>query len=453
MGVEILSPLPKLLLHHPYRTIILNALTNALNEVAGDQAIERSLQVEADKLIVQGEGYKLDPQGKLILMAAGKAAAAMMQAALQKFGNRVDRAIAITKKEVSLSLPRLEIVYGDHPVPGKKSIHASHQLELFMRDFTSRDTVICLISGGASALLTYPRPPLTLRQLQQTTRHLLKCGATIQEINCIRKHLEKFKGGGLAAQAQPARVISLILSDVIGDDLSSIASGMTAPDPTTYGDALDIIHHYKLDKQIPLSVLQMLQNGHTGLIPETMKAHDPLFQNVKNHLIGSNIQACHALWQTFQQNGFTTLHLTSYLQGEASQVGRVFAAFARQLAKTPARFKPVCWIAGGETTVTLHGKGTGGRNLELALGAVKDLAGLDNILLITLATDGEDGFSPAAGAVVDGRSWRRAIDIGLNPDQFLANNDSYSFFKALGDLIYTSPTNTNVNDLLLLLAY
>jgi hydroxypyruvate reductase len=281
----------------------------------------------------------------------------------------------------------------------------------------------------------------------------LRSGATIQEVNCIRKHLEKLKGGGLAAIAHPARTISLILSDVIDNDIASIASGITAPDPTTFSDALHIIHHYYLEKQIPSAVLELLQKGEAGIEPETRKAHDTLFQRVNNYLIGSNTQACQAALENFSRNGFSTLHLTSYLQGEANQVGKIFAAFARQLSKRPSPSKPVCWIAGGETTVTVRGNGVGGRNLEVALGAVKDLAGVKNCLLITLATDGEDGLSPAAGAIVDGTTWQRAITLGLNPDQALANNDTYPFFEALGDLLFTSQTNTNVNDLLLVIAY
>jgi len=453
MSVEIISLQPKLLLNHPYRSIILESLTHALDAVAGDQAVARAIQLEDDKLLIQGDIYPLDPQGKLVVLAAGKAAVAMMQGAIQKLEPRMERGLVITKKKTTITLPKTEIIYGDHPVPGRNSIRAAHHLEKFIQTLTAQDTLISLISGGASALLTYPRPPITLRQLQQTTRLLLRSGATIQEVNCIRKHLEKLKGGGLAAIAHPARTISLILSDVIDNDIASIASGMTAPDPTTFSDALHIIHHYHLEKQIPSAVLELFQKGEAGIEPETRKAHDTLFQRVNNYLIGSNTQACQAALENFARNGFSTLHLTSYLQGEANQVGKIFAAFARQLSEKPSPSKPVCWIAGGETTVTVRGNGVGGRNLEVALGAVKDLAGVKNCLLITLATDGEDGLSPAAGAIVDGTTWQRAITLGLNPDQALANNDTYPFFEALGDLLYTSQTNTNVNDLLLVIAY
>lgn len=453
MSVEFISPYPKLLLNHPYRSILFDSLTHALDTVAGDQAVMGAIRLEDDHLIIKEDIQPLNPQGKLVVVSAGKAAIAMMQGALQKLEQRIDRAIVITKKKAIISLPKTEIFYGDHPIPGRNSIRAAHRLEKFVRALSPQDTLLCMISGGASALLTYPRPPLTLRQLQQTTRLLLRSGATIQEINCIRKHLERFKGGGLAAIAQPAKIISLILSDVIDNDLASIASGMTAPDPSTFSDALQILHKYHLEQQIPSAVLQLLQKGEAGLEPETRKSHDALFQNVNNNLIGSNSQACQAALEIFSRNGFSTLHLTSFLKGEASQVGKIFAAFARQLSESSYASKPICWIAGGETTVTVRGKGIGGRNLEIALGAVKDLAGIKNCLLMTLATDGEDGVSPTAGAVVDGTTWQRASALGLDPDKFLANNDSYSFFDALGDVLYTSPTNTNVNDLILLISY
>ncbi|MGB9586211.1 MAG: glycerate kinase type-2 family protein, partial [Anaerolineales bacterium] len=352
MSVEIIPPQPTLLSNHPYRSIILDSLTHALDAVAGDQTVARAIQLKQGTLFIQDNVYPLHQQGKLVVVAVGKAAAAMMQGALQKLEPRVERGLVITKKIVSVALPKTEIIYGDHPVPSQHSIRAAHRLEQFIQTLTAQDTLICLISGGASALLTYPRPPLTLRQLQQTTRLLLRSGATIQEINCVRKHLEKFKGGGLAAIAQPAKIISLILSDVIDNDLASIASGLTVPDPTTFGDALHIIHQYHLEKRIPVAVLQLLQKGEAGMEPETNKAHDPLFQNVNNYLIGSNSQACQAALESFSRHGFSTLHLTSYLKGEASQVGQIFAAFARQLSENSSSSKPVCWIAGGETTVT-----------------------------------------------------------------------------------------------------
>ncbi len=453
MSVNFIFPESSIFNNHPFKTQIIQALAKALETVAGDKVVETSLKIGENNLMVQNDIFPLDPKGKLVIAAFGKAAVAMLKGAQNTLDQRIDRSLVVTKKKTECLLPNTKIVYGDHPVPGQNSLFASRQLETFIRSLSPADTLVCLISGGTSSLLSYPRPPITLNHLQRTTRLLLQCGASIQEINCIRKHLERFKGGGLVSYAHTARVISLILSDVIGDDPATIASGMTSPDPTTFAEAIQIIQHYHIEKKIPPRVLQYLQDGNAGKVPETPKPEDPQFMNVKNYLIGTNSQACQAASNTLQQMGISTLHLTSYLQGEACQVGKVFAALTRQLSKASPFTKPICWIAGGETTVTVHGTGIGGRNLELALGAVKDLAGIPNSLLITLASDGEDGLSPAAGALVDGTTWQRALELGLNPDSFLANNDSYNFFHTLGDVFYTSPTETNVNDLVFLFVY
>ncbi|MGB9673485.1 MAG: glycerate kinase type-2 family protein, partial [Anaerolineales bacterium] len=303
------------------------------------------------------------------------------------------------------------------------------------------------------ALLTLPHHPLTLKQLQQSTRLLLHSGATIEEINCIRKHLDEFKGGGLAQKAQPARVISLILSDVIGDDPATIASGITVPDTTTYDRALQILQFYQIENRVPQAVRSFLEDGKTGRIPETLKPTDSIFNNVCNYIIGSNAIACQSALEIFRQHGFSSYHLTSFLKGEAREVGKVMAAIARQLAIQPSQLKPIAIIAGGETTVTVRHPGVGGRNLELALGAVRDMQNLPNLLLLTFATDGEDGTSSAAGAVVNGDTLQRALELGLDPDEYLKKNDSHHFFKALDDLIFTAQTNTNVNDLVFIIAY
>jgi hydroxypyruvate reductase len=243
----------------------------------------------------------------------------------------------------------------------------------------------------------------------------------------------------------------LILSDVIGDSLDVIGSGLTTPDPTTFEDAIAILEQYGLRPSLSPLVVEYLQRGREGNVPETMKPSDSAFKKVMNHIIASNRHACEAARLNLQAAGVETFHLTSFLQGEASQVGRVFASFARQLCTSPPdRASPICWIAGGETTVTVRGNGIGGRNLELALGAVTDMNGLDRALLLTLATDGDDGFSHAAGAVVNGETARRAKNLGMSPAEFLRKNDSFSFFSRLEDCIYTSPTHTNVNDLVIL---
>ncbi len=451
MSVEFLAPLPHSLQEHPFRDVLVNALRAALDAVNGEEAVRRSLHVEGDQLWVGEKVYPLHPKGQLALLAVGKAAVSMARGAKQSLGDRLSRGIIVTKFLPENEVLDFPTLLGDHPIPKQRSLRAARTVEGFLKTLQLEDTLLCLISGGASALLTYPRHPLRLQDLQKTTQLLLRCGANIHELNTIRKHLERFKGGGLVQMVNATRVISLIISDVIGDSIEVIGSGMTAPDPTTFENALAILDRYELRHSLPSRVLAYLVEGSQGAHPETLKADMAFSKQFANHLIASNRHACEAAQRSLERAGVETLHLTSYLQGEASQVGRVFASFARQLsALQSASRSPICWIAGGETTVTVRGQGIGGRNSELALGAVTDLSGLEGVLLITLASDGDDGFSPAAGAVVSGSTARRAQQLGLSPVEFLKRNDSYTFFSHLQDCLFTSPTHTNVNDLIFL---
>lgn len=451
MSFDLRHPIPTSLANHPHKDILLKAIQESLNEVAGDQAVRRSLHIEQGRLWVGDQSYPLSSEGKLYLLAVGKAAVAMAAGAKESLGDQISAGIIVTKFRPSEEQSNFPVLLGDHPVPKQQSLAAARAVESFLKSIRAQDTLLCLISGGASALLTSPRPNLRLREVQKTTQLLLRCGATIQELNTIRKHLDRFKGGGIIQAVKPAQVISLIISDVIGDSLEVIGSGLTAPDPTTFQDALAILDHYELRSSIPGAVLEYLEEGARGIHPETLKPQSEDFSRVANHIIASNRHACEAAQRAFQAAGVKTLHLTSFLQGEASQVGRVFAAFARQLSIQQVNAdQPICWIAGGETTVTVRGSGIGGRNSELALGAVTEMAGLENALLITLASDGDDGFSPAAGAVVSGSTFSRAAQMGLQPNEFLKRNDSFSFFNQLNDCIYTTPTHTNVNDLIFL---
>jgi hydroxypyruvate reductase len=313
---------------------------------------------------------------------------------------------------------------------------------------TERDLVIAVISGGGSALMTLPAPGLALADLQSLTGALLRCGATINEINTLRKHLDQIKGGGLARMAYPATLVTLILSDVVGSPLDVIASGPTVPDPTTFAEAYALLERYGIAASVPPPIIEHLRRGMAGQAEETLKPGDPRFERVQNLIVASNAQAAEAALTAARTEGFNTLLLTTYLQGEAREVGRALAAVARELAATGRPLPgPACVVAGGETTVTLRGQGMGGRNQELALAAVADLAGLPGIALITLATDGGDGPTNAAGAVVTGATLERARQRGLDPLAHLARNDAYPFFDALGDLLRPGPTHTNVNDL------
>jgi hydroxypyruvate reductase len=312
--------------------------------------------------------------------------------------------------------------------------------------------VICLISGGASALLPAPAPPITLEEKQQVTRLLLACGATIHEINAVRKHISEVKGGQLARLAYPARVLSLLLSDVIGDPLDVIGSGPTAPDASTFADALAVLDKYGLRERVPAPVRERLERGAAGEIPETPKADDPVFQRTQNLIVGNNRTAVDAAAKIARVFGFRPLVLSTMIEGETREVARVHAAIVREILASgrPAR-PPVCLISGGETTVTLRGNGLGGRNQEFVLAAAIELAGLPDVVVLSGGTDGTDGPTDAAGAIADGATLARAERIGLDARRMLAENDSYHFFEPLGDLIKTGPTNTNVMDLRLLL--
>jgi hydroxypyruvate reductase len=306
-----------------------------------------------------------------------------------------------------------------------------------------------LISGGGSSLIIQPSLGLSLEDIQETTSLLLSCGASITEMNTVRKHLDELKGGGLVKKLFPATVISLILSDVIGDSLDMIASGPTAADPTTYGDARVVLENYQLWDRIPAPVRSHLTDGVEGLIPETVKPGDPVLGNVSNILVGNNSQVVLAAVKAANDLGFSAELLPRPLQGEASLVGQtIIERVTTRLASYTNTRQPACFIAGGETTVTVKGNGKGGRNQELALGAVKRLSTDGPMALVSLATDGGDGPTDAAGAVATNQTYSLGLAKGLEPVDYLLRNDSYNYFDQLGDLIKIGPTLTNVNDLL-----
>ena len=311
------------------------------------------------------------------------------------------------------------------------------------------DLVICLISGGASALLPLPAPPVTLEEKQETTRLLLACGANIHEINCIRKHISGIKGGQLARLAYPATVLALILSDVIGDDLDMIGSGPTVPDRSTFADARAIFEKYGIWNKLPLGVRQRIADT----APETPKPGDRIFERVQNLIVGSNRLAVDAAAREARALGFRTMVLSTFIEGEAREAGRIHAAIAKEIVASGRPVKsPACVISGGETTVTIRGSGLGGRNQEFALAAAIDIDGLSEVVILSGGTDGTDGPTDAAGAIADGRTVSRAQASGLDASDFLARNDSYHFFEGLGDLLKTGPTGTNVADVRILLS-
>ena len=429
---------------HPYREAILRILSSAIQAVAPEQVVKACVQRQGDFLRVGDQEYILGRDTRIKILAVGKAAYAMSVPLVDLLADRSPQGRLIPKHPPAEPVPGLACQVGGHPIPDENSLRAGEQVLQLVQGLTQNDLLICLISGGGSALMSAPYPGVSLADLQGLTAALLSCGAPIAEINTLRRHLDQLKGGGLARLAAPARVISLILSDVVGNPLEAIASGPTAPDPTTRLDALNILDRYDLRTSMPVSVLKILETA-----PETLKPGDALFERVQNLIVGSNLIAAQAALQQAAAEGFHTLFLGDTWQGEAREVSVELCHRLKTARLTP----PFCLVAGGETTVTLHGHGRGGRNQELALAAVPALAGTPNVLLLALATDGEDGPTDAAGAVVSGETYQRGLDLGLSPDDTLANNDAYPYFDRLGDLLKPGPSGTNVNDLYLLFRF
>lgn len=450
----------KSLLSMPWGDKIANILAAALNAVDPAAAIAQHLHRSDDRLTVQGRHYDLADYRRVFVVGAGKAGAPMAYAVSKILGDRLTQGVIVVKDGYAQSredlhpAPGLDILEAGHPIPDERGVRAARRIIALLETTRADDLVICLISGGASALLVSPAEGITLNDLQQLTSALLASGANINEINTMRKHLDRVKGGKLARLAAPAHLVSLILSDVIGDPLDVIGSGPTAPDSSTFEDAYQVLERYGLLDRVPPAVLAVLQRGRQGDILENPAPHDPLFAKVHNAIIGSNILAANAALAQADKEGLNPMLLTTYLQGEARQVGLVLAGILRQISDSDLPVpRPACLVAGGETTVTLNGDGLGGRNQELALGAVQELAGLPAIALVALATDGGDGPTDAAGAVVTGETQARARQLGLDPNAYLARNDSYHFFDPLGDLLKPGPTQTNVNDLTFLFAF
>ncbi|MBK8616014.1 MAG: DUF4147 domain-containing protein [Anaerolineales bacterium] len=380
------------------------------------------------------------PKAKRIFsFGLGKAACAMTSALADS--TSLTNSLIITKHASPLNVEPVTVIEGDHPIPGNSSLKAGVAALKFVSQLTQDDLLICLISGGGSALMTAPRVPLA--DLQILTSALLACGARIDEINILRRHLDELKGGGLIRMANGARVVSLLLSDVVNDSMEAIASGPTAPDPSTCADALSVIAKYDLKDRIPASIIPALV--------ETLKPNDPVFEYVENTMIASNEIALRAAQAQAQKESFETVIIRRGMQGEASDIGRQIALQLKESIQTMKR--PFCLLAGGETTVKLKGNGKGGRNQELALAAVDVLSGLQDVMLISLATDGEDGPTDAAGAIVTGESAQRAESLGMFAAGYLSTNDAYVYFDALNDLIRIGPSGTNVNDLVICFAF
>jgi hydroxypyruvate reductase len=416
------------------------------------EAVKRHVEITDGILRADGRNYDLAAIANIFVIGCGKAAARMALALQEIIGARITGGVVVVKYGHGVLLEKIKVVEAGHPIPDRAGFDGARQVIDLVSRAGVADLILFVISGGGSALLPMPAEGLTLEDKQQTTQTLLASGATIQEVNALRKHLSRLKGGRLAELAYPASTVALVLSDVVGDRLDAIASGPTVGDATTFEDCLEIVRRYDLGGKIPVKVLDLLERGARGGAAETPKPSAAPFQKVQNIIVGSNRTALAAAQQRAASLGYQTQVLTSSIEGESRIVASSHCARIKEmLRRDQLPRQPVCLISGGETTVTLRGDGLGGRNQEFAVAAAIEIAELDNVVVLSAGTDGTDGPTDAAGAIVDGTTVERGRAQGLNPHEFLARNDSYHFLQATGDLLITGPTLTNVMDLQVIL--
>jgi hydroxypyruvate reductase len=423
-----------------------------LRAVDPNEAVKRFLTLEGNTLLLGEQELDLEDFEGIWAIGAGKASAAMAQAVEEVLGDRVSGGLVIVKYDHLAPLKKIRLVEAGHPTPDENGWRATQQLAEMAEKLDQKDLVLFLLSGGGSALMPMPVAGITLAEKMATTDLLLKSGASIQEMNTIRKHLSQVKGGQLTRLAHPAILISLILSDVVGDPLDVIASGPTVGDPTEFQDCLEVVKRYGLEEKLPGSVKSHLKAGLVREVSETPKPDDPIFSQTYTVLVGTNVQALKAAAIEAEKLGYSSLILSSMIEGDTTEAARFHTAIVREIVSSGHPLEPpACLISGGETTVVVRGKGKGGRNQHFALEAALQLEGLEGVCLLSGGTDGTDGPTDAAGAVVDGDTVARGLAKGLNPRAFLEENDSYHFFQHLDDLLITGPTNTNVMDLRVIL--
>jgi hydroxypyruvate reductase len=435
------------------RKDILKIFDAGLKAADPKQALLRFVHLATgDRLRAGDHEYDLKRFDGIRVVGAGKAAAPMAAAIESILGSRMDEGIIITKYGYSLPLKRFAVTEAGHPVPDGAGMAGTRHILNLLEGSDEKDLIICLISGGGSALMPLPVSGITLRDKQETTRILLACGANIHEINAIRKHISGIKGGRLAHAAFPSALVTLILSDVIGDDLDVIASGPTVADRSTFSDCMKVVEKYGIMDDIPPDVMEYLKRGARGMEPETPKPADRTLDRTYNLIIGSSSLSIDAARDEAAALGYNALILSSFVEGETRDVAKVHAAIIKEILKSGNPVpKPACIISGGETTVTIRGDGLGGRNMEFALAAAIEIEGLDGVVVLSGGTDGTDGPTDAAGAIADGTTVPRSLSQGCKAAEFLKNNDSYHFFEGLDDLLITGPTMTNVMDLRILL--
>jgi hydroxypyruvate reductase len=429
-------------------------IESALAAVDPFGAVTKALRLQGDTLAVGGEALDLNRFARIIVVGAGKAGAPMAQAVEAVLGERIGDGRVVVKDGHGGPTKVINIEQASHPVPDARGVEAGRSIAELVAEHAAADTLfLCLLSGGGSALLVAPAEGVSLADKQETTRLLLACGAEIGEINAIRKHLSELKGGNLARRAAPGKVVSLIISDVVGDRLDVIASGPTVPDLSTWADCRDILTRYGIWDQVPGPVRARIEQGLAGELPDTPKPGDAELAGVVNLIVSNNRGAVERAAAQARELGYTPLVLSTTIEGETAPIARMHAALAREcLTSGQPAAPPCCLLSGGETTVTLGpDPGMGGRNMEFALAAALDLAGTSGVLAVSLGTDGTDGPTDAAGAWADGQSVAWGAELGLEARDFLSRHDAYNFFKPLGDLIITGPTRTNVMDLRLML--
>ena len=431
---------------------MLNRLRDEAKEIflEGVRAVDPYLAV---KNALKEMNISFEEYESIYVVGAGKGTAPMAKAVEEVLGDRIKKGIINVKYGFSERLRYIEVIEAGHPIPDENGLLGTKKILRILEDAGENDLIISLISGGGSSLLPFPAGNISLREKGILTQLLLECGASIDEINTVRKHISLSKGGQMAKLAFPAEVINLMLSDVIGDRADIIASGPFVPDPSTFKDAWNILERYDLIKKTPKSILDYLRDGIDGKVPETPKPGDKVFEKVKNRIVASNIIALKACEKKAKELGYKTIILSSMIEGETKDIAKMHCAIAKEIIKTGNPISPPsCVISGGETTVTIKGNGVGGRNQEFCLQAAIEIADIPySLVILSGGTDGNDGPTDAAGGIVDPLTVKRGKEKGLDAKKFLEDNDSYNFLKETDSILITGPTKTNVMDIHIML--
>ncbi|GBC75725.1 D-glycerate 2-kinase [archaeon HR06] len=410
--------------------------------------IKNNIFLKGKELKIKDKFFDLSLFNRIFVIGGGKASGAMAEALEEILGERIEEGYVNILEGQSFKTKRIKLIEATHPFPSEKGVKGVELMLNLLKDSDEKDLIICLISGGGSSLLPMPVEGISIEEKGNLSLELMRRGANIYELNAVRKHLSKIKGGWLAKWAYPSTVISLIISDVVGDRLDTIASGPTAPDKTTYQDAINVLKKYELWENLNERIKDRFLKGLRGEVEETPKEKDECFKKVHNIIIANNKLALLKAKDYLEGKGIKAEILTSSLKGEAREAGTFIGSLIQEAYLSN---RSLAFLLGGETTVTVRGKGKGGRNQELALSCSFELEGMEGVVLASMSSDGIDGSSDAAGALVDGKTIIRAKNLGLEPLSYLRNNDSYTFFSKLKDYIYTGPTGTNVNDFIIAL--